>query len=210
MAKKILKENYIYMIVILSIIVILTIIMKSPLHENIMAFDNIVINFIKSIHEEHLTALFKVLTYFGDFYIPFLILLCILIFHNNRWVFILQACSYGFAGVLTYIAKLIVARPRPLEALINMPKTFSFPSGHTLTSFVFYMTLFYLLSYKKANELKTLEKIGIIASLLIACSRVYLGVHYFSDVIGGLLIAIPCTLMIRNIIHKHFDKKLLS
>ena len=104
MAKKILKENYIYIIVILSIIVILTIIMKSPLHAKIMAFDNVVINFIKSIHEEHLTALFKVLTYFGDFYIPFLtiIVLCAnfvflfieFCYQSEKWDFKFLFCMY--------------------------------------------------------------------------------------------------------------------
>ena len=211
MVKKILKENYIYMLVILALIVIMAIIMKSPLHEKIMEFDQAVITFIKSIHDDYLTSFFRILTNFGDVYIPLVILLIILLFNNNRWVFILQTCSYGLSGVLVYIFKIIVARPRPIEALINMPKTYSFPSGHTFTSFVFYMILFYLLSYKRTRDEKTIVVVlGAIMAILIAFSRVYLGVHYFSDVIGGFILAIPFVLMIKNIINKNFDKKLLS
>ena len=209
MTKK--TKNIIYISIIISLVIILSIIMSSSLYDKILEFDKVVIEFIKSIHNDYLTALFKVLTNFGDVYIPIFILICLLIFNNNRWVFILQACSYGFAGIFTYIFKLIVARPRPLEALINMPKTFSFPSGHTLTSFVFYMILFYLLSYKKDRKQKGIVvTIGAIISLLVAFSRVYLGVHYFSDVLGGVILAIPCVLLIKNIINDKFDKKLLQ
>ena len=209
MVKKILKENWIYILIIVSLIIIFSIVMNSSLYDKIVLFDYKVIDYIKNIHDKNLTFFFKILTNFGDFYIPILILVCILLFNNNRWVFLLQGCGYGFAGIVTYISKLIVARPRPIEALINIPKSFSFPSGHTLTSFVFYMILLYLLSYKQKRKQKlVVEIIAVCLSLLVAFSRVYLGVHYFSDVIGGVILAVPCVLMIKNIINKNFDKKL--
>ena len=211
MVKKILKENYVYIIIIVVLVTLLSIIMRSFLYGHIIDFDYKVIDFINGIHDNNLTMFFKILTNFGDLYIPIAILVCILLFIKNKWVFILQLSSYGFAGVLTYIFKLIVARPRPLEALIKMPSSYSFPSGHTLTSFVFYMILFYLLSYKKSRRVKLRVVImAVVLSILVAFSRVYLGVHYFSDVIGGVILAVPCVLMIKNIINKNFDKELLG
>lgn len=211
MAKKILKENWIYLLIIAVLIIIMSIIMRSSLSEKISLFDHKVIDFIKNIHNDSIISFFKILTNFGDFYIPCVILVCILIFVKNKLVFLLQGSGYLFAGILTYISKLIVARPRPIEALIKLPKSYSFPSGHTLTSFVFYMILLYLLTYKKSTKTKFIfVVIGTILSLLVAFSRVYLGVHYFSDVVGGVILAVPCVLMIKNVINKNFDKKLLG
>ena len=49
----------------------------------------------------------------------------------------------------------------------------------------------------------------IVIALIISISRIYLGVHYFSDVVGGMLLAIPCVLMLINIVEKNFKEKLL-
>ena len=207
MAKKIIKENYIYLIIILLLIVTFSIIMRSSLHDKIIIFDKKVIDFIANNRSDLSNNVFKVLTRFGGALIPCIILVILLIFNKNRWKFLLLGCSYLISGVITYVSKLLAGRQRPEIAVIKMPSSLSFPSGHTLTSIVFYTILLYLLSYKtKYNKLFVI--IGFVFALLIATSRVYLGVHYFSDVIGGLIIAIPCLLMCINIINKNFKEKL--
>lgn len=207
MIKKILKENYIYLIIILLLVTILSIIMRSSLHDKIIIFDKKIISIITNNISNTIASIFKVLTHFGGAIIPCIILLILLIFIKNKYIFFLQGGSYAIAGIITYIAKLIVARPRPEIALIKIPSSYSFPSGHTLTSIVFYTILFYLLTYHMKHK-RVFMTIGFIFALLIASSRVYLGVHYFSDVIGGLIIGIPCLLMCRNIIKKNFGDKL--
>ena len=209
MIKKILKENYIYLIIICLMIIVFSIIMRSSLHDKIILFDYKVVNLVNSLLHNKVIFIFKIFTFLGDYYIPCLILVCILAFFKNKWMFLLQGSGYLISGIITYISKLIAARPRPIEALINIPKSYSFPSGHTLTSIVFYCLLIFLLTYHlNGKTRKILLCIGFIFSFFIAMSRIYLGVHYFSDVVGGLLIGIPCLLMCMNIINKNFNNKI--
>ena len=209
MIKKILNENKYLFIILIIVIALLSIIMRSSIHEKIMMFDSKVIFFISNLIDIRLTNLFKYMTNFGDIYIPFLILVCIFVFIKNKWYFYLQSGTYLFAGIITYISKLIVSRPRPVSALIDIPKSFSFPSGHTLTSFVFYSFLCYLLTINIPKKYKPIFYIfyGIMI-LIIAMSRIYLGVHYFSDVIGGFIIGIICLIICINITEKNFKERL--
>ena len=90
-----------------------------------------------------------------------------------------------------------------------MPSTYSFPSGHTLFTFTFYVIIGYLFTL---NESAKTRKYLIIGCLFIAIvtgvSRIYLGVHYFSDVIGGIIFSIPLISMIINIVEKNFKEVL--
>ena len=183
--------------------------MRSSLHDKIVIFDHKVFNFFNNINNDGLTTFFKFITNFGDFYIPCIILVLLLIFNNNRFVFLFQAFGYGFSGIITYIAKISAARPRPTEALIKIPSSYSFPSGHTLTSIVFYVLLLYLFAFNKDKTKRhIIMSFALVFAILIAISRIYSGVHYFSDVLGGFILSIPCLLLIRNIIHKNFGKNL--
>ena len=93
---------------------------------------------------------------------------------------------------LNQFLKHIVQRPRPTEYRIIDERGYSFPSGHSMASAAFYGFLIYLI-YKKVKSKKL--KIGLIAFFtflipLIGCSRIYLGVHYTSDVLAGFFVSI--------------------
>jgi len=90
--------------------------------------------------------------------------------------------------------KLLVAEPRPMSALI-LEKSFSFPSGHAYTAVAFYGLLTYLL-FKYFKNI-TIVYFGITFILLIAYSRLYLGVHYWWDVAAGLILG---TLWLRSLL----------
>lgn len=209
MIKKVLKENIWYLLTLVLLIVICVIVVKSSYINDINKFDQSVIKFIISILDDRLTSIFEFLTFFGDIYIPIVILMCIFLLIKNKWYFYLQSVSYLIAGIITYLTKILAGRERPLEALIEIPSSKSFPSGHTLTSIVFYLMLIYLLTNKCSKRVKIISFIcGSIFVLLIAFSRVYLGVHYCSDVVGGIIFGIPCLLMLINVISKNYKKKL--
>ena len=208
MAKKILKENYVYIIIILLMMISFSCIMRSSLHDKIILFDYKVIEFIKTIHNDVFVNVFKFFTFCGYFYVPFALLILLFII-KKRWHFLLTSIGYAIAGIITYFSKLLAGRPRPSEALINMPKSLSFPSGHTLTSLVFYLLFVYIITSKMEKRKRIfLLIIASLFALLIGFSRIYLGVHYFSDVLGGIIIGIPCLLMCINIISKNFKEKL--
>ena len=98
--------------------------------------------------------------------------------------------SMGLCFLLcNVILKNLVARTRPYDAipelstLIPHPTDYSFPSGHTTASFACALVLFGMLPKKYGVPILCL-------AVLIALSRLYVGVHYPSDVLGGMLIAV--------------------
>ena len=197
------------MFIIILLIVSFIVIKNNSLYKSIVNFDYKVIEFFGNINDKRLTAAMSFITNFGDWYIPILIIVCILIIIKNNWYFYTLSSSYLLSGIVVFITKILVARPRPLEALIKIPSSYSFPSGHTLTSLIFYMTLFYLMT-EKSNKLIRIT-FGLLFCFLIvvvAFSRVCLGVHFFSDVVGGFILGMPCLLCCINIIEKNFKEKL--
>jgi undecaprenyl-diphosphatase len=95
------------------------------------------------------------------------------------------------AVVLDVSLKLAFHRARPVPFFVALPSTYSFPSGHSLFSFCFYGVTAGLLA-GRTSSLRVRILIWTLAALLVAAigfSRVYLGVHYLSDVIAGYLAA---------------------
>jgi membrane-associated phospholipid phosphatase len=104
------------------------------------------------------------------------------------------------AGLLNITLKLAFKRPRPAPFFnLSPPETYSFPSGHSLTSAVFFGALAAILTARiKSRRVRV--AMWIVASamfLLIGLSRIYLGVHYTTDVIAGFAAALIWILVVR-------------
>lgn len=110
-----------------------------------------------------------------------------LLYWRKKWqTFALWVVVIG-SGVCIQIAKLIFHRARPSGALV-IESSASFPSGHATIAIAFYGFLAYLLLREiKKYRILTLA-ISIIIILTIGLSRLYLGVHYLSDVLAGYLV----------------------
>jgi len=104
------------------------------------------------------------------------------------------------AGLLNITLKLAFKRPRPVPFFnLSPPETYSFPSGHSLTSAVFFGALAAILTARIKSKRVRLG-VWIVSTtmfLLIGLSRIYLGVHYTTDVIAGFAAALIWILVVR-------------
>lgn len=100
-------------------------------------------------------------------------------------------------------------RPRPTEFRIIEETGYSFPSGHSMTSMAFYGYLIYLI-YKYVKN-KYVKWISIVLLGILICSigisRIYLGVHYTSDVLGGFLISVSYLVIYISAVNKFLIEK---
>ena len=158
------------------------------------AFDNAILDFLsKNLIDPDLTDFMKVVTYFASsafLEIAYGVLIVIYGFTKN-WKRVIEIAAIGLGGFLVnYFMKLSFHRIRPPNPLLDPLTNFSFPSGHATSGFIFYGLLAYLLWKTKIPKLYiyTIGSAFIIFSLLIGFSRVYLRMHYPSDVIAGFCI----------------------
>jgi undecaprenyl-diphosphatase len=104
------------------------------------------------------------------------------------------------ASLLNTTLKLTFQRPRPVPFFnLTAPETYSFPSGHALASCCFFAGLAAILSGRiKSRRTRTIVWIAAATMfLLIGLSRIYLGVHYTTDVIAGFAAALIWILVVR-------------
>ena len=122
--------------------------------------------------------------------------------HRKTGAFLLIGLLLGLV-IGNVILKNLFARPRPcwiepgMLRLIQSPKDFSFPSGHTLSSFITAFVIF--------NHHKKWGTAAILLATLIAFSRMYLFVHFPTDILGGILLAFAISYGLKILAQKKFN-----
>jgi membrane protein DedA with SNARE-associated domain len=123
-----------------------------------------------------------------QFYAAALLLIVLLVTRQWRHAIFVVGATLG-AALVNQSMKYTFARARP-EVLLEPLTTFSMPSGHSSASFAFFMTMAVLAGRAQPVRLRlTWLLLGGIPATLIAMSRVYLGVHWPTDVLAGMLLA---------------------
>ena len=173
----------------------------------IAGWEGDVLYWFQSIHSDILDGVFKFFTLLGEkglFWIA--VILLFLLFSKDKRI--------GITGILALvldivicnlILKNLVARDRPawidtsVPLLVERPDDFSFPSGHTAFSFAAAATI---VQYRRG-----LGAGALVLASLVAVSRLYLFVHFPTDVIGGFLVGITCALLCGIIVKRLFEHK---
>ena len=156
--------------------------------------DNLMFAFLSTnVISDNLTGFMKGVTYFASatfLQIAYGALMLIYLLFKN-WKRALEIAAIGIGGfVVNYLMKLSFHRLRPPNPLIDKLENFSFPSGHATSAFIFYGLLTYLVWKTRIPKFSKfiIGTMLILFSLLIGFSRIYLRVHYLSDVLAGICI----------------------
>ena len=180
--------------------------------KEIMLVDIIGYDFVsKYIISDSLTPIVKFITNLGGtIFLIFLTILLLIIFlfkFKNKKIGFAIVINIINSALLNMILKNILQRPRPEEFRIISVTGYSFPSGHSMNSMAFYGFLIYLIYIKIENKYIKFFLISILSVLiiLVGISRIYLGVHYTSDVLAGFLISIVYLILYINIINQKFN-----
>lgn len=169
-------------------------ILEEVLREKEVSSDNAVFNYLSvNVINHKLTGFMKTVTYFASanfLQIAYPVLI-VFYFALKHWKRAVEIVFIGLGGFLVnYFMKLAFHRLRPPNPLIDPLNNFSFPSGHATSGFIFYGLLTYLIWKTKIPKLYKyiIGFILISFSILIGFSRIYLRVHYPSDVLAGFCI----------------------
>ena len=150
------------------------------------------------------TPIAKFITNFGGaiFIITLMITLFILI--KDKKIGLSIFLNLVIATTLNQLLKRILQRPRPTEYRIIEETGYSFPSGHSMVSMAFYGYLIYLIYKYVKNKYIKWTSIVLLSILIcsIGISRIYLGVHYTSDVLGGFLASISYLVIYISAVNK--------
>lgn len=153
-------------------------------------FDNVVLDWFQSIHNDMLTNIFKIVTTLGEAGILWIIIgLALMLQKNTRWIGMTMLLALLFSLLVGNVTlKPLVARPRPcwrhpeIALLIANPTDYSFPSGHAMSSFAAATAVF--MWHRRWGML------ALLGAVVMACTRLYFYVHYPTDILAGMLIGI--------------------
>ena len=206
---KFIKNNWRWMLLFICLIGFLAL-AEDVFHQEIMNGDIVGYDIISKLFKFNVsTPIAKFITNFGG--AIFVISLTTILFFviKDKKIGISIITNLGIVTILNHIIKFIMQRPRPTEFRIIEETGYSFPSGHSMVSLAFYGYLIYLI-YKYINNKHLKRTLIIILSVLICIigvSRIYLGVHYTSDVLGGFLISFAYLIIYIELVNKFVLEK---
>jgi len=163
--------------------------------DSIIVIDNQIATFLYHYRDKELVKVFLWITLLGKWEIilfGLLITTLILVLFKKRRDIIGLLVAITGSMLFDVLGKLLIQRPRPEGIAVYNENSFSFPSGHATIAIAFYgFITYYLVRHMKIwqNKINFLF-LGITVILAIGLSRLYLGVHFLSDIIGGYLLGL--------------------
>lgn len=166
---------------------------EEVMEDHTRRFDGAVRSWVHEFASPSMTTAAKTASWLGEYGVAIILVIALGVFLALGWrrAALWLVISQAGALVLNVSLKFAFHRTRPTPFFGTLPHTYSFPSGHALFSFCFYGVLAGLLSDRiKSGITRGLIWMGaIILIAAIGLSRIYLGVHYPTDVVAGYLTA---------------------
>lgn len=196
------KKKYILISILLIVFLLLTILVLTG---SIKLFDSSIYNFLINLRSKPMDTFMKTITKFGNT-MSVIIILAILVFilkKDDGYLLVINTVCVVSAN---QILKHIIRRPRPDHLRLVKEKGFSFPSGHSMVSIALYGILIYIVNKNIKNKTLKIILISLLSLLIlfIGLSRIYVGVHYPSDVLSGYILATVITILVIDYYNTHF------
>lgn len=171
-------------------------------------FDNAISLFFSVHNNVIFTNIFKAISFICSpkFMIGLNVLLFIFIIVKKKYKLLIIVLSSISSVIINNLVKIIVRRERPDYLRMVMEKSYSFPSGHAMISVLFFGSIIYLVNKYNLKYKKLITFSLSTFVLLVGISRIYLGVHYLTDVVGGYLLGF---IVLFLIIHLFERKKFI-
>ena len=206
--KRRIKENIKFIIAFIALIIFLWLI-REVFQDGIMRIDTIVYNKIsKYLIKEQVTQIMKLITSLGSVIVVGGVAILSCIIPKNKKISIAILINLTCITISNVVLKQIIHRKRPEGFRLVDENGYSFPSGHSMVSTAFYGFFIYLI-YKYVKNRKLRNTLIIIISVMIfmiCFSRIYLGVHYTSDVIAGISVSISYLVVYTHFVQRYIEK----
>lgn len=183
------RKKYILTMALIILFIVVAYLVKS---NRIEWFDSFVYNIVTLNKSTIMTNFYKFITRFSNEFMILLICFASFIIFKSKKYGLLISLNAILIFLINYVLKSIFTRPRPFDLMIIFENGYSFPSGHAMVSLGFYGFIIYLINKFDLDKKTKVFFSGllIILILLIGLSRIYLGVHYPSDVLAGYIISL--------------------
>ena len=188
--QKLNKKYFVMSITLLMIFLLIFVVCVEKLEKNqLEQFDFTIIEYVQSRISPTLTIWMKAITFFGGkaWIVPALLIVSVATAFYKKRYGVYLFLSTGIGALLNVILKEWFQRERPDFYTLITQGGYSFPSGHSMSSFIFYTSLAVVLA--KISKKKSVDCVIAILFTFLVCaigiSRIYLGVHYPSDVLAG-------------------------
>ena len=211
--KELIKKNLKWVVLFICLVGFLAL-AEDVFNKEIMQGDIIGYKIISTfLISDFVTPIAKFITNFGGAIFLSIATIALLLLIKNKKIRLSIFSNIVIITILNQLLKRILRRPRPTEFRIVEETGYSFPSGHSMVSMAFYGYLIYLIYRYIKNKYIKWSLIVLLSILicLIGISRIYLGVHYTSDVLGGFLLSISYLVvyisLIKNLKIKNITKE---
>ena len=171
------------------------------------SIDNNILMWLHEYTQFFMVYFFEFVTLMGGWQMVILISIILLIIERDKIQVLLIPSITVMSVIINETIKNVIMRPRPNVMALSHASGYSMPSGHSLTAVVFYglIIIFLVAKIKDKKYRKLINVLLTVLITLIGFSRVYLRVHYFSDVVAGLALGLMIVTVVYNIKVGVFD-----